>query len=154
MTEKILNHYDYQDIEVKKHFKWMYLDYYPCFGWDVLETMPSENRKRYLHISLRRDYDIPEKDRLTHYQSKFDNCRRNTKPGGLHVLCSNSMCGYRWFDWDFFSDGGIQFYKCRRQSGSLFDDTGIGSFIFGISLLFGSVSCKTETDGAFYPGTV
>lgn len=54
----------------------------------------------------------------------------------------------------FFSDGGIQFYKCRRQSGSLFDDTGIGSFIFGISLLFGSVSCKTETDGAFYPGTV
>ena len=92
MTEKILNHYDYQDIEVKKHFKWMYLDYYPCFGWDVLETMPSENRKRYLHISLRRDYDIPEKDRLTHYQSKFDNCMSEIQNLEVSMCFAPTVC--------------------------------------------------------------
>lgn len=92
MIKKVLNHYDYQDIEVKKHFKWLYLDYYPCFGWDVLETMPSENRKKYLHISFRRDYNIPGKDRLIHYQSKFDNCMSEIQNLEISMCFAPTVC--------------------------------------------------------------
>ena len=117
MIKKVLNHYDYQDIEVKKHFKWLYLDYYPCFGWDVLETMPSENRKKYLHISFRRDYNIPGKDRLIHYQSKFDNCMSEIQnPGNIHVFCPNSMCGYCWPDWDLFLVGAFSFMSAEGKA--------------------------------------
>ena len=72
--EKNRVHYDYQDIEVRKHFKWLYLDYYPDFGWNLLEVIPAERKKKYLHMSFRRDYNIPGKDRLIHYQARFDNC--------------------------------------------------------------------------------
>lgn len=73
MEEKMVR-YDYQDIETKKHFKWLYMDYYPCFGWEVLEVMPSEKRDANLHISFRRNYAVRGKDRLCHYQTKFDGC--------------------------------------------------------------------------------
>lgn len=73
MGEKLIR-YDYQDIEVKKHFKWLYMDYYPCFGWETMEVMSSEKRDSNLHISFRRNYDVRGKDRLCHYQAKFDGC--------------------------------------------------------------------------------
>ena len=72
--EKKLVHYDYQEIDIKKHFKWLYMDYYPCFGWEVLEVMASEKHSANLHISMRRKYDLRGKDRLCHYQAKFDGC--------------------------------------------------------------------------------
>lgn len=72
--EKKLVHYDYQEIDIKKHFKWLYMDYYPCFGWEVLEVMASEKRNANLHISMRRKYDLRGKDRLCHYQARFDSC--------------------------------------------------------------------------------
>ena len=65
--EKKLVHYDYQEIDIKKHFKWLYMDYYPCFGWEVLEVMASEKHSANLHISMRRKYDLRGKDRLCHY---------------------------------------------------------------------------------------
>jgi hypothetical protein len=72
--EKKMIRYDYQEIEVKKHHKWLYMDYYPCFGWELLEVMPSEKRNRNIHLSFKRNYDVREKEKLVHYQSKFDYC--------------------------------------------------------------------------------
>lgn len=72
--EKPLIYYDYLDIEVKKHFKWLYTEYYPCFGWELLEIMSSEKKKSNLHLTFRRKHDFRRKDIICHYQMRFDHC--------------------------------------------------------------------------------
>lgn len=72
--KKAMVYYDYLDIDVKKHFKWFYTEYYPCFGWELLEIMSSEKSKSNLHLTFKRKHDFREKDRICHYQHKFEHC--------------------------------------------------------------------------------
>lgn len=65
-------YYDYLNIEVKKHFKWIYTQYYPCFGWELLESMSSETKRSDIQLAFRRKHDLQGRDRLSHYQQKFD----------------------------------------------------------------------------------
>ena len=90
--EKKSDHYEYQNIEVKQQFKWLYLDYYPSFGWEVLETIPGENAGKKWHISLKRNYHIAQKDRLLHYQSHFDSCMEELRNMEISVRFSAVAC--------------------------------------------------------------
>lgn len=90
--EKKIIHYDYKNIETKNHLKWLYLDYYPCFGWEVLEMIASKRKRGNVEISLKREYNIAAKNQLIHFQARFDNCIEEICNIEKFVHFSASLC--------------------------------------------------------------
>lgn len=69
-----LTHFQYCNVDVKRRYKWLYLNYYPCFGWEWLETIPANNGHAYVQLTFRRKYTLQQQVRLQRAQNKFDSC--------------------------------------------------------------------------------
>lgn len=71
---KNLLRYDYQNLEVRKHLQWIYKEYYPCFGWELVECISSEKGKAFVHLSFKREHSIRTRQELLRTQGRFDAC--------------------------------------------------------------------------------
>ncbi|WP_125570672.1 hypothetical protein [Lacticaseibacillus songhuajiangensis] len=73
MSEQLI-HFQYCNVNVKQRYKWLYLDYYPCFGWEWLETVPAKAGQSYTQLTFRRKYTLQRHTDLQRAQNKFDSC--------------------------------------------------------------------------------
>lgn len=66
--------YEYKEVEVKKELASLYMDSYPCFGWEIDPNRTAESEKMYGYVALhfRRNRKICNKMELTRLQRNFD----------------------------------------------------------------------------------
>ena len=66
--------YDYRELDVRKNFKWLYIDNYPSFGWEFIEAVKSEKGRNYVHLSFRRESKVEQKAEIMRLQKCFESC--------------------------------------------------------------------------------
>lgn len=70
--------YEYREVSVPENLLSLYIDSYPCFGWDmdgntIQRTRGKENAK-YVDVRFKREVKIMNKAELTRLQRHFDDC--------------------------------------------------------------------------------
>lgn len=70
--------YEYKEISVPEYLSSLYLDAYPCFGWEtdshLVEKKDEKIKSGYVDVRFKRDRKIINKAELTRLQRNFDGC--------------------------------------------------------------------------------